>query len=139
MTHPRTLLRRAARTLLEAEAPFDTARHVLSSAVVDKDTPPCFSVSTPGEDEIARSATETEVRTNLVIAATIFGEAATIEDDLDDLSEQIRERITGGLGAATGAQNVQLKRTETKTGPETRRITGSVMMLFEVVGYFTET
>lgn len=139
MTSHRTTLRRTAIALLEAHPFFAAATRVLSSAQVDVATLPCYSVNTPSEDSVVQSAVLTEVRTNLVIAAKVAGPEDRIEDDLDDLADLIESLILADLTAQAGPQNVQLKRTEFKTGPEDKTIIGSVMMLFEVVGYLQET
>lgn len=139
MTHYRTALRREAKRLLGVDPWFAAATNVIASARIDGDTVPAWSVSTPSEDETVHSDRLTEATTNLVVAASDTAAPDDIEGALDTLSDLIRTLVLSGLGDATGAQNVQLKRTEIKTGPEDKRTVGTVMMLFEVKGYFQDT
>jgi len=132
-------MRQAAIALLQANAFFADASRVLASAQVDADTVPCWSVSTPSEDATVQSARLHEARTNLVVAVSLSASATDIEALLDDTSGLIEALILGGLTEQAGPQNVQLKRTEIKTGPEDKAIIGTVMMLFEVIGYLEET
>lgn len=139
MTHYRTALRRETKLLLQADPWFAAATNVIASARIDSNTVPAWSVSTPSEDETVQSHRLTEVMTNLVVAASDVAAPDDIEDALDVLSERIGTLVLSGLGNATGVQNVQLKRTELKTGPEDKKTVGTVMMLFEVKGYFQDT
>lgn len=138
MPHYRSALRTAAKTILKGDTFFADADCVLSSAKVDSETLPCWSVSTPGEDreDLRRGHFRTD--TDLVVALNIKGDADTIEDLLDDYSETIETLIVAGLKEDTGVQGALLRRTETKTGPEAKQVTGSVMMLFVVTGFIQD-
>lgn len=138
MTHYRSALRAEAKTILQANAYFAAAKQVLSSAKVDPESVPCWSVSTPGEDREDLNRDHFRADTNLVVALTIVGDAASIEDDLDDHSETIETLLIEGLKSNTGVQSALLRRTEIKTGPEAKQIIGSVMMLFEVTGFIQD-
>ena len=135
MTHYRSDLRAEAKTILQTNALLAGAKQVLSSAKVDVDSVPCWSVSTPSEDREELNRDQFRVDTNLVVALSIKDDAAAIEDALDDLSEAIEALLIEGLKSNTGVQSVLLRRTEIKTGPEAKQIIGSVMMLFEVTGF----
>ena len=135
MTHYRKTLRAAAKDALRTNALFTNAKLMLSSAKVDVHSVPCWSVSTPSEDREDLNRRQFQAATNLVIALTVKDDADAIEDLLDDHSEIIETLLIEGLKANTGVQGVFLRRTETKTGPEAKQIIGSLMMLFEVVGF----
>ncbi len=137
--HYRSEIRQAAISALSAVTYFAAATRLLSSAKVGVETLPCWSVSTPSEDSMVQSTVLSEVRTNLVVAISLAGGADDIEDMLDEKSAAIEMLILGAFAEGNGPQNVQLKRTEIKTGPEDKTITGSVMMLFEVTGYIKDT
>lgn len=138
MTHYRSALRAEAKAILQANAFFHGAKQVLSSAKVDADSVPCWSVSTPSEDREELNRDHFRVDTNLVVALSIKDDAASIEDALDDHSETIETLLIEGLKSNTGVQSVLLRRTEIKTGPEAKHIIGSVMMLFEVTGFIQD-
>jgi molecular chaperone DnaK (HSP70) len=138
MTHYRSDLRVEAKAILRANALFESATEVLSSAKVDADTVPCWSVSTPSEDREDLTRKQFRADINLVVAVSIKGSAATIEDLLDDHSETIETLLIEGLKSNTGVQSVLLRRTEIKTGPEAAQIIGSVMMLFEITGFLQD-
>lgn len=135
MTHYRSKLRAEAKALLRTDPLFAGAKCLLSSAKVDPDSLPCWSVSTPGEDREDLNRRQFRADTDLVVALSIKGDADTIEDELDACSEKIELLLIKGLKENTGVQGVLLRRTETKTGPELQHVTGSVMMLFVVTGY----
>jgi hypothetical protein len=135
MTHHRKALRSVAKDLLTADPFFLGATEVLSSAQVDVAACPCFSVSTPSEDQRDLSRRQVQVDTDLVVAAKVTAAVTDIEDLLDDYSEKIETLLVAGLKEQLGVQSVSLARTETKTGPETKQILGSVMMLFVVTGF----
>lgn len=139
MTHYRSALRAASKNLIKVNPEFTAYSNVLASARVDSATVPCWSVSTPSEDETVDSDTLRTVRTDLLIALSVSGNADEIEDTLDALGGIIRSTIMDGLPAATGTQNVQLKRTEIKTGQDGATVIGTVMTLFEIVGYIQKT
>lgn len=138
MTHYRSALRAEAKTILRGNAFFASATEVLSSAKVDASSVPCWSVSTPSEDREELNQSQFRADTNLVVALSIKDDAASIEDVLDDHSETIETLLIEGLKSNTGVQSVLLRRTEIKTGPETKQIIGSVMMLFEVTGFIQD-
>ncbi|WP_412550535.1 hypothetical protein [Shimia sp. MIT910701] len=138
MTHYRSALRAEAKALLRADPLFADVKCVISSAKLDPDSLPCWSVSTPGEDREDLSSTQFRADTDLVVALSIKGDADTIEDELDAHSEKIELLLIEGLKKNTGVQGVLLRRTETKTGPELLHVTGSVMMLFVVTGFIQD-
>ena len=138
MTHYRSALRAEAKAILQANAFFADAKLVLSSARVDADSTPCWSVSTPGEDREELNRNHFRADTNLIVALSIKGDADSIEDVLDAHSETIETLLIEGLKSNTGVQSVLLRRTEIKTGPEARQIIGSVMMLFVVTGFIQD-
>ena len=139
MTHYRSALRAVTKDLIEASPAFAAYTKVLAAARVDSATVPCWSVSTPSEDETVDSDTLRTARTDLVVALSVSGNADDIEDILDTLGGVIRATILDGLSEQTGAQNVQLKRTEIKPGQDGKAVIGTVMTLFEVVGYIQKT
>jgi len=138
MTHYRSALRTEAKAILKTNALFAGAKQVLSSAKVDTDSVPCWSVSTPSEDREELNRDHFRTDTNLVVALSIKDDAASIEDVLDDHSETIETLLIEGLKSNTGVQSVLLRRTEIKTGPEAKQIIGSVMILFEVTGFIQD-
>lgn len=138
MTHYRSALRAEAKALLRTDPLFADAECVLSSAKVDPESMPCWSVSTPGEDREDLNRTQFRADTDLVVALSIKGQADTIEDELDAHSETIETLVIEGLKENTGVQSVLLRRTEIKTGPELNHVTGSVMMLFVVTGFLQD-
>lgn len=135
MTHHRKALRSVAKDLLKGDPFFAGATEVLSSAQVDGAACPCFSVSTPSEDQRDLSRRQVQVDTDLVVAAKVTAAVDEIEDLLDDYSAKIETLLVTGLKEQLGVQSVSLARTETKTGPETKQVLGSVMMLFVVTGF----
>lgn len=139
MTSHRTTIRRAAIALLEADPVFAAATRVLHGARVDAESLPCFSVATPAEEQKVLGTRNVEVKTQLVVVMALTAEQDDLEDLLDTRADLIRDLILDGLSAQAGPQNVRLTRTEFKPGPEDKTIIGRVMMLFEVIGYLTET
>lgn len=135
MTHYRKVLRKTTKEVLREHPFFETANLILPSAKVDHGAVPCWSVSTPSEDREDLNPTTARVATNLVVALHIKALADELEDDLDDYSEVLETALPAELKRRTGAQSVLLRRTETKPGAESKDIIGSLMMLFEVVGY----
>jgi hypothetical protein len=138
VTHYRSALRAEVKTILRSNAFFSGAKQVLSSAKVDADSVPCWSVSTPSEDREELNRDHFRADTNLVVALSIKDDAVSIEDALDGHSETIETLLIEGLKENTGVQGVFLRRTEIKTGPEAKQIIGSVMMLFEVTGFIQD-
>ena len=138
MTHYRTAVRAETKAILKSDALFANATLVLSSAKVDCETVPCWSISTPSEDREDLNGRQFRADTDLVVALKVKGDAASIEDELDDHAEKIETLLTEGLEQNTGVQSVLLRRTEIKTGLEAKHIIGSVMMLFVVTGFIQD-
>lgn len=138
MTHYRSALRAAAKAVLQEDPLFADALQVLSSAKVDLNSIPCWSVSTPSEDREDLNRQQFRADIDLVVAVSVKADADSIEDLLDAHSEAIETRLVAGLKSQTGVQGVLLRRTETKTGPESKNIIGSLMMLFVVTGFIRD-
>jgi hypothetical protein len=117
---------------IDADGVFDGFTRVISSAQADASMLPCWSVSAPNERKRHQTRTTSERTTQVVVACSVEGGSAEIEDDLDVLSARVEVLILAALNGMPVVARADLIETAIKTGQPGARIVGTLHLLFEV-------